>query len=622
MVNDDDITYEQLNLTDEENMLDGQIESEYEAVTIDEQDVNNIEEYEESEIQEVYDTDIGQSDSNWRHNEVRYLIYCWCQIREQFSNCPENKKKALWQALSERMLERGYFYDAQSCENKWRYLKKIYLYNKTRLPKQGSPKCTWEHYDDMDRAIKGIPLEPSGIKDSDKCYWSTESTKALIQLYGKDKTKFASANQGDKHLLWEEIAHQLVQLGYRYAANSCNDKWRNLKMSYKKNKLRALKYGAQHVKWYYYKDMDSVLKDDPQETSKMNDIIMISMSGDNEFVELKKEDGFEDEDVDFQTPEIDSIENIEGEPSSEVWTEAATKQLIQLWGMYRSRFLIAAQGKKQLLWNEISEALQQRGHNYSGTVCDRKWRLLKANYLKRKEKYKKFGVHKIKWQYYQDMDRLLRLPSESVAWTMDSTVCLIESFDRHKDKFMKAATGEKLLIWRDIANEMMQNGYSYTPRACDNKWRTLKNRYNKNRMRVEKKKKVVWIYYDIIDSIVRELNKDTKKIATKDDSRQCGSSVNSHTLDGRDLDEHDYNVQSSKQEPVVRVDVISEIKEMFQRRNTEFDQRLKQMEDNLTSREKVFENLQYQTLEALKKSNELETQKLKLLQQLVSRLPV
>lgn len=45
------------------------------------------------------------------------------------------------------------------------------------------------------------------------------------------------------------------------------------------------------------------------------------------------------------------------------------------------------------------------------------------------------------------------------------------------------------------------------------------------------------------------------------------------------------------------------------------------MEDNLNKREKVFEELQQQTLEALKRSNELETHKLKLLAQLISRLP-
>lgn len=75
--------------------------------------------------------------------------------------------------------------------------------------------------------------------------------------------------------------------------------------------------------------------------------------------------------------------------------------------------MVAPQGKKRLLWNEISEQLIQNGHNYSGLACDRKWRLLKANYLKRKERYKKLGVGVIKWQYYKELDRLLSVPVET-----------------------------------------------------------------------------------------------------------------------------------------------------------------------------------------------------------------
>jgi len=68
---------------------------------------------------------------------------------------------------------------------------------------------------------------------------------------------------------------------------------------------------------------------------------------------------------------------------------------------------------------------------------------------------------------------------------------------------MNAATGEKLSIWKRISEEMAQNGFNYTPRACDNKWRTLKNRYNKNRMRTNRNKKVIWVYYNKIDSVLR-----------------------------------------------------------------------------------------------------------------------
>lgn len=82
-------------------------------------------------------------------------------------------------------------------------------------------------------------------------------------------------------------------------------------------------------------------------------------------------------------------------------------------------------------------------------------------------------------------------------------MCLIDCFDNHKEKFMNAATGEKLLIWKQISEEMSQHGFNYTPRACDNKWRTLKNRYNKNRMRTNRNKKVIWVYYNKIDSVLR-----------------------------------------------------------------------------------------------------------------------
>jgi len=84
-------------------------------------------------------------------------------------------------------------------------------------------------------------------------------------LYGKNRNKFSTVNQGGKHLLWEEIAQQLTQLGYHYSANACNDKWRNLKMTYKKNKQRGLKYGMELIKWFYFKDIDNIFKNIIQE---------------------------------------------------------------------------------------------------------------------------------------------------------------------------------------------------------------------------------------------------------------------------------------------------------------------------------------------------------------------
>lgn len=99
-------------------------------------------------------------------------------------------------------------------------------------------------------------------------------------MYGKYRRKFSAVNQGGKHLLWEEIAQQFSQLGYNYSANTCNDKWRNLKMTYKKNKQRAAKYGLENIKWYYYKDIDNIIKNPPEESMPIlfNKIYIVHVS--------------------------------------------------------------------------------------------------------------------------------------------------------------------------------------------------------------------------------------------------------------------------------------------------------------------------------------------------------
>lgn len=85
-------------------------------------------------------------------------------MRDQFAKCPDKKKKTLWQHVSERMVEQGFYFDSLSCEAKWRSLKKVYMYNKTRLVKKDGSKhiIIWAYYHDMDRAIKGISYEISG----------------------------------------------------------------------------------------------------------------------------------------------------------------------------------------------------------------------------------------------------------------------------------------------------------------------------------------------------------------------------------------------------------------------------------------------------------------------------
>lgn len=88
------------------------------------------------------------------------MINCWGQLRNQFNNCPNKDKNSIWQILSERMIENGYFFDSSSCEKKWHSLKKIYLFNKTH--KQANERSLWPYYNAMEKALDRISFEISG----------------------------------------------------------------------------------------------------------------------------------------------------------------------------------------------------------------------------------------------------------------------------------------------------------------------------------------------------------------------------------------------------------------------------------------------------------------------------
>lgn len=65
------------------------------------------------------------------------------------------------------MVERGFYFDAQSCKAKWCFLKKMYI-NSYNLMHDGNKDSIlikpWKYYFDMNAAINSIPYEMRGIK--------------------------------------------------------------------------------------------------------------------------------------------------------------------------------------------------------------------------------------------------------------------------------------------------------------------------------------------------------------------------------------------------------------------------------------------------------------------------
>lgn len=88
----------------------------------------------------------------------------------------------------------------------------------------------------------------------------------MIQIYGEFRKNVLTVSQQEKHVLWEEIAQQFLQLGYNYSAVNCHSKWRNLKNTFLQKKQRASKYGSKYIRWVYYKDIDNIIKNLPKDS--------------------------------------------------------------------------------------------------------------------------------------------------------------------------------------------------------------------------------------------------------------------------------------------------------------------------------------------------------------------
>lgn len=90
--------------------------------------------------------------------------------------------------------------------------------------------------------------------------WSTEMTSLLIALRGSLNEDFNSSKY--KFKLWELIARRMNSSipSVKVTAKDCDDKWRNIAATYRKN-IEKIKYmGDFSVRWEHFAAMDEILK--------------------------------------------------------------------------------------------------------------------------------------------------------------------------------------------------------------------------------------------------------------------------------------------------------------------------------------------------------------------------
>lgn len=90
--------------------------------------------------------------------------------------------------------------------------------------------------------------------------WSTEMTSLLIALRGSLNDDFNSSKY--KFKLWEVIARRMSNSipSIKVTAKDCDDKWRNIAATYRKNIERIKYMGDFSVRWEHFAAMDEILK--------------------------------------------------------------------------------------------------------------------------------------------------------------------------------------------------------------------------------------------------------------------------------------------------------------------------------------------------------------------------
>lgn len=90
--------------------------------------------------------------------------------------------------------------------------------------------------------------------------WSTEMTSLLIALRGNLNEEFNSSKY--KFKLWELVARRMNNgmPTIKVTAKDCDDKWRNIAATYRKNIERIKYMGDVSIRWEHFAAMDEILR--------------------------------------------------------------------------------------------------------------------------------------------------------------------------------------------------------------------------------------------------------------------------------------------------------------------------------------------------------------------------
>ncbi|XP_068625561.1 uncharacterized protein [Battus philenor] len=276
----------------------------------------------------------------WEDGKIRRMLSLYIENLTKFRST-ECLQKDVWRDIATQLNTTEY-----NCYHKFKNLKRTYL-NWLERTRDSGKLIKWPYQNYFERIFYNYNPNIGP--------WNRNKIKQLIEAYAQIAYKFRNPKFQKKEL-WKEISNTVGE-----SPSNCDRKFRNLKQTYIRLKMRA-ESGRSITKWYYYKDFELIY-----ENGKYN-----SDKGIPRLINKGQEEDY-------------------------------VRQLLTFYLDNKEKFRNPLM-KKKSLWRQIAPRL-----GLTIEECDKKFRNLKQTYIRLAEKKRETGKCN-QWPYYTYFEQIYNEP--------------------------------------------------------------------------------------------------------------------------------------------------------------------------------------------------------------------
>ncbi|XP_053630635.2 uncharacterized protein [Cherax quadricarinatus] len=198
--------------------------------------------------------------------------------------------------------------------------------------------------------------------------------------------------------------------------------------------------------------------------------------------------------------------------------------------------------KKKSIWSNVAQRMQEEGYNCTGSECDKKWRNLKATYVKVLQK-QIHGDNSYRFEYFDALHHILgkeidplgmrdqvktsgtaaslndraspthytdlTAGADDFVWT-DSIVHLLLDFIQERRDAFNSPSSRVDDVWEEIAQQMALEGHDVHSAQCQHKWFLLQKDFQYHQAEADATGSVsLWSFYTRVRDMKNTINIST-----------------------------------------------------------------------------------------------------------------